>query len=424
MAYCARLVAVASSVLATSGVVATTATAGGCNGVRDVGHGWSLIAAPQAPGFDGAAGQGRIPARYTDFTTVPGEPNTLLVSDGSEIWRSADAGCSWQPAYTVPTTDLPASWQTGPYVVTKLAAADPGPRSGELVYAFLVPGFNIEFAMALGVALPTLVVRSTDGGKTWQLQQPGAAAAASQPRCLDVTDATVSPADQHVIDLLCVPGGAEGIVVSEIDHASYLAYRSTDGGVSWTQVTYPVTFGGAQFTADPYSRDVAWTVGASGNYLVVYRSSDGGVTWKSHQMSQPGVNTDWELSVAPTSSGRTAVVAARLPINIYDSTDGSGVRWHRDGVDQQVKPLRVSGSFLPDRRDLLTTTTDSGCHRALVLHRTTLRGKSVFVPLPAQVGGDWTSWHYTGGPHPGIVGWAPSPGCDPYVPPVLLRYRP
>jgi photosystem II stability/assembly factor-like uncharacterized protein len=389
--------------------------------VHNVGHGWSFIDLPQAPGFAGAAGQGSIPGRFTDFTTVAGEPNTLVVSDGGEIWRSGDAGCSWQPVYTV-ASDLPASWEMAPYVVTKFAAAAPGPHGGDRVYALLIPGFTVEFAMALGVAAPALVLLSPDGGKTWKLQQPASASWPSQPRCNAVIDVSVSPADQQVIDLLCVGGGAEQLANSQLHGTPYQAYRSTDGGLSWAQVTYPSLFGGAQFTADPYSRNVAWTVGEVGRYLTVYRSGDGGATWQSHQMSKPDGDADWELSVAPTSGGRTAVVAASLPVAIYDSTDGSGMRWHLDGVDQHVKPLQVTGSFLPDGRDLLVTNLDFGCGRTLVLHRTTLRGRSVFVPLPSQAGQTWGSWHYTGGVHPSIVGRTQP--CDGSAPPALLRYQP
>jgi hypothetical protein len=422
--------AVVALALAATGTVATTASAGGCAGAHSLGHGWTLIDPPSVPGVDGAAGEGNVAGRPTDFTAVPGEPATLLVSDGSEIWRSGDAGCSWQPVYSL-TTDLPASWENAPYSVAQFAAASPGPHGGDRVYALLIPGFNYNFALSLSTAPPTLVLASTDGGKTWTLDQPRAAQdLANQPRCLDVVTVSVSPADQKVIDLVCVSGAAEQIVDSELQHTPYEGFRSTDGGISWQPMNYPNSFGDSRLTADPYSPNVVWAVSESQAprsqswYLTVYRSADGGLTWATHRMSKAGLGPTWDLSVAPTSSGRTAVTVVTLPVAIYDSTDGMGAHWRADGVDQHVAPLVATGSFLPDQRDLLVTDQNDGCQRQLTLHRTTRRGASQFVRLPSQIAQSWTAWHYTGGPHPGIVGWTAPKKCVAGQLSSLLRYQP
>lgn len=425
-----RLVtAVVATTLIAAGSVVTTAGAGtGCASAKNLGHGWTLIDPPSGLGIDGVAGEGGNPARYTDFTTVAGEPGTLLVSDGSDIWRSGDAGCSWQSVYSV-ATDLPAAWETTPYALTQFAAADPGAHGGERVYAVLTPGFYSVFALSLGAAPPILVLLSTDGGKNWTLQQPPATPdVAHYPRCLTVSSASVSPADQQVIDLLCVGGAADQVVESAQHQSPYQGFRSTNGGATWQQMDYPISFGPSTLAADPYSPNVVWAVGESqdpgstSQYLTVYRSADGGATWTAHRMSKAGVGPSWALTVAPTSSGRTSVFATTLPVAMYESTDGVGARWRADPIDKHVTPLLATGSFAADQHDLLSASTFVGCQLTLTLHRVTRRGASQFVRLPSQVERAWANWHYTGGSHPSIVGWLPHE-CAGSIS-SLLRYQP
>lgn len=423
-----RLVtALVAMTLIAAGSVVTTAGAGtGCASATNVGHGWTLINPPPGLGVDGVAGQGSVPPRYTDFTTVPGEPATLLVSDGAEIWRSGDAGCSWQSVYSI-GTDLPAAWETTPYTVTQFAAADPGTHGGDRVYALLTPGFNTSFVLSVGVAAPTLVLLSTDGGKTWTLRQPPAGPdVVGQPRCLGVTSVSVSPADQQVIDMVCVGGAADQLAEGLQHQSPHQAFRSTNGGVTWQQMNYPISFGANNLAADPYSPNVIWAVGESpvsgSYYLTVYRSADGGATWSTHRMSKGGLGPTWTLTVAPAASGRTAVFASTLPIAIYESTDGTGARWRQDPIDKHVTPLLATGSFAADQRDLLSSSTFTGCQLALTLHRITRRGTSQLVRVPSQAYRAWTNWHYTGGSHPSIVGWAPN-ACAGSVS-LLLRYQP
>lgn len=424
-----RLVtALVATTLVAAGSVVTTADAGSaCAGARNLGHGWTLITPPPGLGVDGVAGQGSVPPRYTDFTTVPGEPATLLVSDGGVIWRSGDAGCSWQSVYSL-GTDLPAAWQTTPYTVAQFAAADPGTHGGDRVYALLTPGFMTAFVVVAGVAPPTLVLLSTDGGKTWTLQQPPAGPGlVSQPRCSLVTSVSVSPTNQQVIDMVCVGGGGDQLAEAEQHQSPYQGFRSTDGGASWQPMNYPISFGANELAADPYSPDVVWAVGESlpgsgSEYLTVYRSADGGTTWAAHRMSNAGLGSSWTLTVAPTNSGRTAVFAMTLPVAMYESTDGMGARWRQDPIDKHVTPLLATGSFAADQHDLLTASTFVGCKLALTLHRITRRGTSQLVRLPSQVYRAWTNWHYTGGSHPGIVGWSPNACADSRS--LLLRYQP
>src|SRR5512138_785943 len=119
----------------------------------------------------------------------------------------------------------------------------------------------------------TQIARTNDGGATWY----------------DVTPADVKET-----------GSSVDTFVLDNDHAwvqkpvfesfpnSGILYRTTDGGITWTNFTVPFSRGTLRFL----DADHGWVladlgVGAGSNAVAVYQTSDGGATWEQTFINDP-----------------------------------------------------------------------------------------------------------------------------------------
>jgi hypothetical protein len=175
------------------------------------------------------------------------------------------------------------------------------------------------------------VGRSLDGGKHWQVL--GADALAGQairsivPTRLDggqVVLAGALYAGDNLGSHLLTPGGG--------------LYRSTDGGVTWKQLSgAPGTGlpaeGVSDLVADPgnpnrfYAAVSDWVFGATGNEGV-YRSDDGGQTWAKVNNGLAGLDTPSRILLAVGNSVAGNDVYAMVlavsgdPVNSYGTLSG------------------------------------------------------------------------------------------------------
>ncbi|MHB8418223.1 MAG: WD40/YVTN/BNR-like repeat-containing protein [Myxococcales bacterium] len=225
--------------------------------------------------------------------------NTVSAGDG--IYKSTDAGESWQ------RMGLPHSEH-----IARIAV---DPKNGDTVYA-CVPGRLWSDSPDRGL------YRTTDGGKSWRLVLKG------QNLSTGCSGLAMDPANPKVLFAglwdfrrkgWTFRSGGDG---PEAPSGSGL-YRSDDGGESWTALT-------AGLPAKPWGR-VEVAVAPSNPRIVyaliedpasaLYRSSDGGATWQKRDQSQMMVWRPFyfaRLVVDPTNPERLF----KPDLNLIASDDG------------------------------------------------------------------------------------------------------
>jgi photosystem II stability/assembly factor-like uncharacterized protein len=133
------------------------------------------------------------------FASSAGSPSTLYVAGapnvqgGAQLWRSVDRAVSWQPVHVFPHPWIPGPSYGNPVVAIAVDPADPN-----RLYA--------------GLALPDHLMRSVDGGATWQRSTVGLGAGA-------ITSITFDPSNASIVYAAQLGSGV---------------FRSTDRGATWT----------------------------------------------------------------------------------------------------------------------------------------------------------------------------------------------
>ena len=246
-------------------------TDGGVFKSLDGGAAWSKA----SRGISGNSIQG--------FAIDPQHPQTLFAVSGgapgsvfrSTVYRSTDGAANWTPVDSVDNTGA--------------AQISVDARNPSNVYWKGGPGLR----------------KSTDGGATWAaLPFPGSS----------VQSFALDPQAGGVIYAYSTEIITKGLFLPPF------IYRSTDGGLNWTQLNEPVL-----------STSLPITVDTSTNPSTVYnglssRSSDGGATWTA--LPPSSVNGTNASAVAVDGAGR--LYAATYSQGIFISTD-RGVTWTPTG---------------------------------------------------------------------------------------------
>ncbi|MES2764037.1 MAG: T9SS type A sorting domain-containing protein [Bacteroidota bacterium] len=178
----------------------------------------------------------------------PSNPNILLAATSNGIYRTTNAGTSW------------AVVKTGNYQDMEF-------KSGDLTNVFAVT--------------PSTFVRSVDGGLTFTTTATGLPTTGVNRMALSVT-----PADPNYVYILCSKSS---------DNGFYGLYRSTNGGVSFTQMSSsPNIFGWEDDASDAGGQgwyDIACGVSPTNKDELIcggvnsWKSMDGGATW--------AINSHW-----------------------------------------------------------------------------------------------------------------------------------
>jgi len=220
----------------------------------DAAASWTLLG--QLPGSDALLASSAL-------AIDPQSPATMYAGGYSSVWKSVDAGATW--------TRLAAAGRSFATV-----AVDPG--NPATVFAF--------------DDLEGVLLRSTDGGATWEEKDTGLSFAG-----FSYSD----PPLQLAFDLTTVP--ETSYLALRNDHGDGVTWRSTDSGDSWQP-------------AGPGGYPLA--VGQGVVYAGASKSVDGGVTW-SAAATAPG--TAVALAAAPGSS--STVYAATSDRGIWKSADAA-----------------------------------------------------------------------------------------------------
>src|SRR5580704_13129161 len=245
------------------------------------------------------------------------------VNQGNGMWKSTDAGETWQHIGLEDSRHIAAIWVD--------------PKNADIV-----------FAAALGHTFAPNeergVFKSTDGGKTWRKvlykdDKTGAIDVAFAPDNPQIGYATlwyhyVNP-ETPFAGLLGTGGagvykttdggetwtavmipqfakahlGRMGVVVAPGGQRVYLIvserkegglYRSDDGGATWKKITADVRVTGNGYFSkvflDPHNPDIVFVAQTS-----LYRSTDGGVTFESYK-GAPGGDDNHALWIDPSNS--------------------------------------------------------------------------------------------------------------------------
>ena len=249
--------------------------------------------------------------RIADIEVSPADPNTWFVAVGSGgVWKTTNAGTTWTPVFD----DQPS------YSIGEVAL---DPSNPEVVW--VGTGENVS---GRHVAWGDGVYRSRDGGLSWE--QMGLESSEHIGKIL------VDPRDGEVVLVaaegpLWSPGGDRGV------------YRSSDGGVTWTQVLgIDENTGATDLEFDPENPDVVyaatfqrrrhvWGYLAGGPGSGIWKSTDGGVTWREVSSGLPGGDMGKiGLAVTPADPDLVfaTVEAGDGQQGFYRSTD-KGERWTR-----------------------------------------------------------------------------------------------
>lgn len=236
------------------------------------------------------------PLEAADADPVDGR-KVLAVGEGGLVRRTSDGGSSWSAATSISAQNLTdvafgapgVAWAVGSagaiYRTSDGGATWAAQASGITTRLTSVAAASSSVAWAVGVGGTILATR--DGGATW-----------------------TAPSSGTVEDLVDVTAGT---ATSAVAVGTFGAMRVTVDGTSWSGPTTPPT--GTQ----PYAAVAALdeTSYLAGNiYGGAFRSTDGGVTWTS----SPNIGSDL-ASLDATGDGST-VFASTYFDSVGVSTDG------------------------------------------------------------------------------------------------------
>jgi photosystem II stability/assembly factor-like uncharacterized protein len=272
------------------------ATGGGIWKTTNGGRTWENISDGY---FGGSIGSIAVSKSDPNVIYVGGGEKTVRgnVSSGYGIWKSVDAGKTWQ------ASGLPQSRHV--------------PR-----IAIHPTNHNIVYAGVLGnIYKPTQergVYKSVDGGKTWKKTLFSNAHAGVVDLIMDPTNPRILYASTWRVQRTpySLSSGGEGSVL----------WKSTDSGETWTEISVNKGFpegilGIIGITVSPINNQRLWAIVENKDQGGLYRSDDGGETWTQVNSERKLRQRAWYYTrvYADTKDVNTVYV---LNVRYHKSTDG------------------------------------------------------------------------------------------------------
>ena len=234
----------------------------------------------------------------------------------NEIKRSTDAGATWTTVYTVPLVSAPQG-NGGRRMLWDILYH---PTDTTVMYATSRDGSHDSGG--------AVVVKSTDGGKTWSNITANIAFVNAKDRI----DIAVTPQYPDRLYLVASRGGSK-------------VFRSDDKGITWTVVSGNLTvhrggFWRNEFEISPTDASVIYLGG-----VFLAKSTDGGATFYKITSRVEGVPRNMHddiraiqiiSSSTPGTSGANDVVLVGHDGGVSKTTNGGEVSWNFVGGDLSV----------------------------------------------------------------------------------------
>jgi photosystem II stability/assembly factor-like uncharacterized protein len=249
--------------------------------------------------FGGSIGAITVSKSDPNVIYVGGGEKTVRgnVSSGYGIWKSEDAGKTWQSSGLKNSRHVP-----------RIAVH---PTNHNIVYAGVL-GNLYKPTQERGV------YKSTDGGKTWKRTLFSNEHAGVVDLIMDPTNPRVLYASTWRINRTpySLNSGGEGSAL----------WKSTDSGETWTEISinkgFPEgTLGIIGVTVSPLNSQRVWAIIENKDKGGLYRSDDGGDTWNEVNSERKLRQRAWYYTrlYADTADVNTVYV---LNVNYHKSTDG------------------------------------------------------------------------------------------------------
>ncbi|MEZ5460553.1 MAG: PKD domain-containing protein [Dokdonella sp.] len=235
---------------------------------------------------------GRVAGRLNAIAPVPGNDDTVYVgSAAGGVWKTVNAGQSWTPLFDDIGTQPIGAITIDPAAPDTVWVGT-GDKNGGACAGYFGQG----------------VYLSEDAGATWNARNGSGPTAMP----LSVVNAVaVQPTDSNVI----LVGGA-GTCDANGNLGGAGMYRSTDKGLSWTQV-------GSSNVEDIVFVPGSATVYAGFIGVGVQKSVDGGATWVAANTGISVSGTRLRLAMAPSDSN---ILYVLMGSRVYRTVNG-GQNW-------------------------------------------------------------------------------------------------
>ncbi|WP_394333333.1 WD40/YVTN/BNR-like repeat-containing protein [Robiginitalea myxolifaciens] len=272
------------------------ATGGGVWRTQDGGRTWANISDGY---FGGSIGAVEVAQSDPNVIYVGGGEKTVRgnVSSGYGVWKSVDAGKTWQQAGLEKTRHIP-----------RLKVH---PTNHDVVYA----------AVMGNIYKPTQdrgIYKSTDGGASWKKilyvnDQAGA------------VDLTFDPTNPRILYASTWRVQRTPYSLSSGGEGSAL-WKSTDSGETWTEISknkgFPEgTLGIIGVTVSPVNAQRVWAIVENKDKGGLYRSEDGGKTWSQVNSERKLRQRAWYYTRVYADTHDEDVVYV-LNVRYHKSTDG------------------------------------------------------------------------------------------------------
>ncbi len=247
------------------------------------------------------------------------------LDQGNGVYKSTDAGKTWT--------------NVGLQGTKHIQAINVDPRSPDVV---LVGGLGDHANLSEWRG----VFRTTDGGKTWTktLYVDNQIGVYKMARAYDAPDVVFATVGRHYASPAQAPRGYRSFNLpnaapGDTGKSGASLYKSTDGGVTWKEVTSFPRADGRMAVA------VAMGTNAQRVYVItnraLYRSDDGGTTWKQMAADDERIhNGQGGYSAGVYVNPKNPDVVYTLNTAAYKSTDGgktfTGMKGAPGGDDPQV----------------------------------------------------------------------------------------
>jgi photosystem II stability/assembly factor-like uncharacterized protein len=227
---------------------------------------------------------------------------------GSGLYRSADRGASWAPAYTSLGADSP--------LTTLAVATVSGPSQAPLVFAGLSGG----------------MLRSADGGVSWEL--------AALPSPAPIFTALITSPDFDNDGRMFAGTMGDGVLIY------------SNAGRDWTMWNFGLLDANVLSLAvsPAYAEDQTLFVGVPSG---LFRSANGGRSWREVDLPV-GYAAVLSLALSPRFTEDGVVYAGTEQHGLLRSAD-RGASWQRLGEDALIEPINsvLLGPHFPEQPELV-----------------------------------------------------------------------